>query len=223
MNNSKNPKSLPQWIELGKIITLLVPLLYIAGWSYAYHYFDRFHLGLLGLDIPKEYLFVYSFMVIKWQYYIFVLILTGLAIGYFLIKLAVKKYLKRHPSSDTLEAKIQSIMLATLAIAVLMMFWVFYLLGNRASQQNYDYEKTNDFPSYPRVKVWVKTEEKQPKDAKASEWEKGCYRLLLKNKENLYLFYPGNQKDKISTDIIPAGRVETVRMVPVYETTKECN
>ena len=63
-----------KWIEAlfasGAVVFLAVAWAYTAGWSYAYTYFDRFNLGLLGMEIPRDHLLVYGFQVIwnlKWQ------------------------------------------------------------------------------------------------------------------------------------------------------------
>ncbi len=52
----------PSFLETGTIMALLVPLFYTAGWSYAYHYFERFNLGLMGLEIPREFFSFTVFM-----------------------------------------------------------------------------------------------------------------------------------------------------------------
>src|ERR1700730_11092712 len=58
--------------SLGDIVGLLAFLvglisawLYAAGWTYAYHYFDRFGIPLLMVDIPKENYFVYGGIVVR--------------------------------------------------------------------------------------------------------------------------------------------------------------
>ncbi|MCW5198778.1 hypothetical protein VU06_03425, partial [Desulfobulbus sp. F3] len=65
---SSNDTSFP-WaslIETGVITTgVATALLYITGWSYAYHYFQCFHLGLIGLEIEREYFLLYGFWVCK--------------------------------------------------------------------------------------------------------------------------------------------------------------
>ncbi|MCP4397599.1 MAG: hypothetical protein GY801_09910, partial [bacterium] len=77
-NGKENPlEILPSWFETGVMTALLIPLLYTAGWSYAYHYFERFSLGLMGLEIPKESFFVYSFQVIRDQGRLFLLTLLA--------------------------------------------------------------------------------------------------------------------------------------------------
>ena len=69
-NQNKNGGVSLGFFDIGTITTILIPLLYTAGWSFAYHYFQHFHLGMNGLTIPKETLFLYSFWVIKDQWLI---------------------------------------------------------------------------------------------------------------------------------------------------------
>lgn len=40
--------------------TLLVALLYTAGWLYALQFFFRFHLGLMTLGLPREAFLLYG-------------------------------------------------------------------------------------------------------------------------------------------------------------------
>src|SRR4051794_27736449 len=39
---------------------LITGWLYVAGWTYAYHYFDRFRIPLLLVDLPREHLLIYG-------------------------------------------------------------------------------------------------------------------------------------------------------------------
>lgn len=219
MSKEKSSRSLPGWIELGTILTLLVPLLYTAGWSYACHYFERFHLGLLGLNIPREYFFLYSFWVIREEFLsflslLFILLAVSLVWGYY-----------RHKAPGMI-AKVRggglfAIRVIAIPIFILILFLIFYALGGKAAQSAYKEEKMNSFPSYPRVRVWVKPGVGDSSAAMAKEWEKGCYRLLMRNNGDLYLFYPGGSKDKLPIDIIPARDVESVRILPQYHGCKE--
>ncbi len=233
MENNKSSKN--QWIELGTIMTILVPMFYTAGWSYAYHYFDLFNLGLLGLDIPKEYLFLYSFWVVKSQIGKFVMALAGLGCGYWMVRCFPEKLqssatllrLMGMISANWNLARIfRASAIVLVPLAVLMMFWLFYSFGDMAAQKEYQKQVKKDFYSYPRVRVWIKTgkekeKENQISEAMVKEWQKGCYRLLLRNKDNLYLFYPGQENDKTPTDIIPVGKIEGVRVLPFYHSCKE--
>ncbi|MCP4349218.1 MAG: hypothetical protein GY795_27375 [Desulfobacterales bacterium] len=236
-NNNKSSKN--QWIELGTIMTVLVPMFYTAGWSYAYHYFDLFNLGLMGLNIPKEYLFLYSFWVVKSQIAKFVLALASIGGGYWMVKYYLPEKLQSSAALMRLMGKIfgnrdlahifQASAIVLAPVVVLLMFWLFYSLGDIAAQKDYQKQAEKDFYSYPRVRVWVKTGEKkgekekenQISEAMVKEWQKGCYRLLLRNKDNLYLFYPGQKNDKTPTDIIPVSKIEGVRVLPFYHSCKE--
>ena len=219
MSKEKSSTSLPRWIELGTILTLLVPLLYTAGWSYACHYFERFHLGLLGLNIPREYFFLYSFWVIREEFLSFLVLLFILfAVSW------VWGYL-RHKAPGMIArgggGGLFAIRVIAVPIFILILFLIFYALGGKAAQSAYKEEKMNGFPSYPRVRVWVKPGVGDSSAAMAKEWKKGCYRLLVRNNGDLYLFYPGGSKDKLPIDIIPARDVESVRILPQYHGCRE--
>src|SRR5262249_360961 len=41
------------------------PWLSATGWAYAYHYFDRFGVPLMMVDIPREYYFIYGATVVQ--------------------------------------------------------------------------------------------------------------------------------------------------------------
>jgi hypothetical protein len=75
-----------------------------------------------------------------------------------------------------------------------------------------------DFPSYPRVKVWLKGEQND----RTEEWAFGCYRLLLRNKNQLYIFPADGFSQKIPTEVIPNSRVDALRVLPQHESSAEC-
>jgi hypothetical protein len=66
------------------VIGLISAWLYVAGWTYAYHYFDRFGIPLLMVDIPKEHYFVYGGIVVRqfpiWEFVIVVITLAAIAL-----------------------------------------------------------------------------------------------------------------------------------------------
>lgn len=211
-----------QQIELGVIISLLIPMFYTAGWSYAYHYFDCFGLGLMGLDIPKEYLFVYSFWAVKANPVKFAGVLILAAALYAGTKHVFGDFMRRYTGSSIKTRLIYACPVILIPGIIFMMFWLFYSFGEWAAEKSYQEQAEKDFISYPSVNLWLKTGEEDKAENKSRipegavrEWEKGGYRLLLRNKENLYLFYPSTGKDeKIATNIIPAGKIEAVRVMP---------
>lgn len=211
-------------LDVGAVITSLAALLYIAGWSFAYHYFGRFHLGLIGLDIPKEYLFLYSFWVIRDQIILSAVCIVTVFILYTLYKhgfhwknsgnlIGKAKPSKDADSGHGLRQTAGVILLAFLILAV---FWIFYSLGDRAAGSLYDTQVAEDFPSYPRVRVWVTDDARNEAGTIADRWGDGCFRLLLRNKENLYIFESAGIRDKVPTEIIPTRLVRLVRILPQY-------
>ena len=221
MSQDNNAKAAIGLIDLGTITTVLIPLLYTAGWSFAYHYFEHFHLGMQGLNIQKEFLFLYSFWVIKDQLFLSIVSILALVLVYVGIRLffgiatreekRIKQYL------------FQSTGLIMVPAVVLGIFILFYQLGDNTADVLYEKQAKGDFPSYPRVKVYLN--EKATKEAGpiANEWSKGCYRLLLRNKEHLYIYFSGGYTEKIATEVIPQDQVRLVRILPVYKSSEKCD
>ncbi len=237
MSKEEPTKDNSSLFDVGTIMILLVPLLYTAGWSYAYHYFDHFHLGLLGLDIPREYFFLYSFWTIRDQLLLSLVALLALVVVYYLVRFfhrrvkpGVKKHGKRKeaPQPGNKHEFLQAISLLLAPVLILSLFMLFYYMGDRAAKSAFEIQAQEAYPSYPRVRVWLadgeQTSDEPGKDEVrdiSREWEKGCYRLLLRNRDNVYLFYPGGPGDKIPTEIIPTGNVRFVRVLPHYRSCKE--
>lgn len=216
-------------IDVSTVITLLAALLYTAGWSFAYHYYDKFHLGLIGLDIPKEYFFVYSFWVIRDQPFLALSSLLVTLLLYFLVKLCfhrAKKAMKTRSSEQGRIWEYELFLAIGLLLVPLMIFFLFsgfYYLGKSGASLLYEKQALHDFESYPRVKVFLTKDISE--QGKVKEWEKGCYKLLLRNKEHLYLFIPetyksDNHRNISPTDIIRQSDVKAVRALPLYN---KCN
>lgn len=205
----------PPWMEAGTVTALLVPLCYTAGWSYAYHYFRRFNLGLMGLDIPREYFFVYSFHAIRDRIWVFLLVLSAFA-ALMVFGRALAELLVRKIRDESAARMIRFIPAFVLPVAVFCLFAVFYHMGETAAANVFDRQARNDFDGYLRVRIWARPPEKADlRDKMAREWQKGCYRLLMRNKSQVFLFQAQKSGGKIPTDIIPAGRVELIRVMPV--------
>jgi hypothetical protein len=60
-NQTVDQKNVP---ELASMLIIVFALLYTAGWSFAYHYFGHFNVGLSALELPKEDYFIFSYCVI---------------------------------------------------------------------------------------------------------------------------------------------------------------
>lgn len=219
MANQKDYFSWAGLIDIGAITGLLAALLYTAGWFYAYHYFNPFHLGLSVTIIQREYLFLYGFQVFKAHPYCILFFLIGCAALYFLIRFLHKQ--AKAGAADKLEkrlVRLRAIGLFGGPFCLLLLFICCSRLGAATGKIVYEQEKAGDFSSYPRIKIW---KEGEP-DAKAKEWAKGCYQLLLRDKDNLYIFLAEGSTDWMSTDIVPTRKVESVRVMPFARNIRGC-
>ncbi|CAK8718429.1 hypothetical protein GMJAKD_07660 [Candidatus Electrothrix aarhusensis] len=210
---SNNDTSFP-WaglLDISAIIGISLALLYTAGWSYAYHYFQCFHLGLIGLGIEREYLLLYGFQVCKAHWCLVPLCLLA-AFG---LPLLFQRCWQQRPE---LRSRLRAVAQIGGPIGLLFLFIVFYQLGAWTGHDIFASEQRGDFPDYPRVQVWLKDKQ----DKRGEAWAKGCYRLLLRGKEQLYLFRPDGVSERLPTEIVPNSEVGAVRLLPLYQTTADC-
>ena len=221
MSQENDAKAAIGLIDLGTITTVLIPLLYTAGWSFAYHYFEHFHLGMQGLNIQKEFLFLYSFWVIKDQWFLSIVAILVMVLVYIGIRLCFR--LATSEKNKMKQHLFQFVGLIMVPAVILGLFTLFYHLGDRTADSLYKKQMKGDFPSYPRVKVYLNEKAEKEAGAITNEWSNGCYRLLLRNKENLYIFFSGGYTEKIATEVIPQGKVRLVRILPLYQTSDKCN
>lgn len=224
MSDQATPRRLfPPWVEAGTVTALLVPLFYTAGWSYAYHYFERFNLGLMGLDITKEYFFLYSFWTVKDRFWLFVPALVGYLALYVLAK-AGMRHLEAWARGPRLKTVIRTLPALLVPLMIFSLFGLFYMFGAQAAANHFDWQQNHDFKSYQRVKVWAKAPETSTfGNAVKAEWSKGCFRLLMSTKDHVYLFYtayPVDPEDKIPTDIIPFDKIEMLRILTENESCR---
>jgi len=189
----------------------------------------------MGLNIPKEYLFLYSFQVVKDQFCLTICALLLTVLVYFAVRFCFQQAkIERDPpeQEETEETRshwlknpnvFQALGLLLAPVFILVLFCGFYYLGERTAASLYQKQVQSDFSSYPRAKVWLTEKASKEAGAIAQEWSKGCYRLLLRNKDHLYIFYAGGYDEKISVEIIPQSKVSSVRILPIYASSKECD
>ena len=175
-----------------------IPCLYVSGWSYAYHYFGKFHIGLLALEIPREYYFVYSFWVLRSQ----VLWVAVLMIAAVLVSFRVR--LVQMPLAGWVGT-----------LAVVLLLWLSYQGGAATAMQDYQQDQSKDFPAHPRIRVWVDGAEgataiSEPREAMTD----GCHRLLLQNESRAFVFRPRRDAPgaELSVKVIPMSDVAELRI-----------
>jgi len=206
-------------IDIGAVTGFAAALLYTAGWSYAYHYFAQFQIGLLGIAIQREYFFLYGFWVLKAHPFCVLLCLGGCAGLYFLLRFFWQRA-QAGPAEQT-EKRLFRLRVAAFvggSFCLLLLFIWFSWFGAATGRAVFEREQAGNFADYPRVKVWLTGKQNE----RAEAWAGGCYQLLLRDKNNLYLFLAQGVKNRMPTEIIPSGRVAAVRVIPWYESSDEC-
>ena len=228
MLSKNNPFPLSGFLDAGAITGIVVALLYTVGWSYAYHYFSLFHLGLPELGITKDNLFIYSLWVLTDSIPALLACLGTIGL-YFLLRFIWRKKAiieLAEPSQGEGDEPVQVVRhpiwlwVVTLIgspFSLFLLFFFCYHLGSQKGLKDFTQQQKMDFPSYPRVKVWLKGEQND----RTEEWAFGCYRLLLRNKNQLYIF-PADGMSQIATEVIPNSRVNALRVLPYNQSSEEC-
>ncbi len=197
-------------LDIGAITGLSAALIYTAGWSYAYHYFQCFHLGLIGLEIEREYFFLYGF----WSCMARPCSVLLCILAAFGLPLLLQWFWQQRPE---LRSRLRPVAQIGGPAGLLLLFVASYQLGAWAGKDTFAREQREDFPSYARVQIFLEQQHERGKDL-----AKGCYRLLLRGKEQLYLFRADGVTKRIPTEIVPGGKAVAVRLLPSYQTPNEC-
>ncbi|HCK82873.1 MAG TPA: hypothetical protein PK880_02340 [Candidatus Competibacter sp.] len=201
----------PLLLDLATVTALLTALGYFTGWTYAYHYFGHFKLGLLTLEIPTEYFFVYGFWVFKTWWW--------LVIPYGLGIVLLAFYESRlSPRLDRLKTERPRLLKQLQILGVLLAFLLAWWLAAVSAGWYYQAQQDNGFLAYPHVRVWPN--EPLPEDATLKELygelPGGVYRLLLENKETLFLFKlpPDGKPARLPVIKLPLKEVKLLRVLP---------
>jgi hypothetical protein len=183
---------------------LISAWLYLAGWTYAYHYFDRFGIPLLMVDIPKENYFVYGGIVVQ-QFPSWELVIGVVGIA----AIALWRWLRLDAGRFKLPLGV---------LAIFAAFWIGHQAAVVTAHNQYARQRESDYSAFPRVQVW-------PKDSATSsnhspqaspDLTTGCYRLLLHNQDRLFLLRPfkGVPVADLPVLISPWDQIQFVRVLP---------
>ncbi len=187
--------------------------LFTAGWSYAYHYFNCFHIGLLSIGIPYHHFFLYGFWVIRNN----MLCLFLLSAVYIFVAFIVSVWLK-HLKPIWLQGAVAVIFVMILITST---FMVANYFAKRTANSIYLNEKNNDYASYPRIKVWLQStgSENADKNKFNQALQSGSYRLLIQDSTNLFLFqsFKDNKAAKLSTVVTPLRKINYIKLLPQYK------
>lgn len=201
----------PLLLDLATVMALITALVYFTGWTYAYHYFGHFKLGPLTLEIPTEYFFVYGFWVFKTWWWLVIPYAFGIVLLAF--------YEPRlSPRLDRIKTERPRLLKQLQILGVLLAFLAAWWLAAVSAGWYYQEQQNNGFSAYPRVRVWPNPP--LPEDATVKELygelPNGVYRLLLENKETLFLFKlpPDGKPARLPVIELPLKEVQLLRILP---------
>jgi len=196
--------------ELASFLIIVFALLYTSGWSFAYHYFGHFNVGLSALELPKEDYFIYSYWVIadhKGK-----LFLGGISFlcGMWGLSCLIRKWVKQSSTRFYL-------FLMILPIVILSLFAVSYRLGTSTADLRFQAQKAALYPAYPCIEIF-QTDGATPKKLTQS-LKSGCYRQLIQNKDKVFVFKPikSAPQAEVSTFVIPVSQVHAMRLLPMQK------
>jgi hypothetical protein len=185
-------------LDVTVLITLVTALIYAAGWSYAYHWYDRFDLGLIGLGIPFEYHIMYGFWVLEMFWWL-VLILAGLV-----------------AATITWWGRLGRSVKRAAPLWVPVAFVLIYLLAGAAARADYGLHRDGGFVHYPWVRVWLgplADTDPEPLKKLHQDLAEARYRLLLQTGTSLYLIKPQSSGESPIIQL-PQSQVRALRRIP---------
>lgn len=168
------------FLDITGWIILVAALLYTAGWTYAYDYFANFRVGVLALEIPLEYFFIYGLWVFQQSW----LWVVGIGLPVWLMAAWNWRWSQRSRSWWQVVAQL-------LAVVLLVgLFGGSALLGRIQAEAYFAVQRKTDYADFSRVKVQLKAAPQGLFGTQSKEkgLANGCYRLLLQNRDKIFLF-----------------------------------
>jgi hypothetical protein len=192
--------------NLLSLATLLIGLaaawLYVAGRTYAYHYYGAYHLGLIGLGIPQQDYLVFGAWVIR-PYPI-------TAIIWFVVVVLVAWGIRKKLGAGW--------MLAWLVAAVVVAFQLAFSAAPAVARRHVEDDRRDDYQAQPMVSLMVDPAwaiEAAGHDHIAA-FESGCYRLLVVGDQRLVLLRPFRDAPEVelATTVLRWESVRSLNLLP---------
>jgi hypothetical protein len=211
-----NDKTCAEGSSLGDMLTaaglfvgLLTAWLYMAGWNYAYSYFDHFRIPLLMIDLPFEHYLMYGgSLVTKFPIRSICIIVLICAVG--LLAYRWSQALGR--VGLTLAAVVLCLLLIGLAR------WG----GDAAARDDIRNLEKTDFAAFPRVHFVFDSKSDVQQKAIGDVATADCGRLVASSRERLFIVRTVKDAPTVSlsTIVISAKRAEMFVIMADYSS---CN
>ncbi len=207
--NSPSDKRILELISSAlSTVALIAALLYLAGWSFAYQFFTLFHVGLLELALPREYLFVYGGWVMQDR---FPILLLALLAPYVILYLGLQFNQRWNPDAPASNRR-ALLFLGLTPFVILWAFLVTYWLGADVALQRFEEHRQARFASLFSTEIILKA---SVQNTYADQLARGCYKRVIQNDEHIYLLYAlDTTVDAVALLVLPVEDIQYMRILP---------
>lgn len=192
------------------VSALVIGLVFFVGWAYAYHYFAHFDVGLMALQLPAVTFLGFAFWAFQAAWWLLIPYALGalaLAIYEPRLRIALRRVRAERPWS----------LLQLGAVVALAAFLLAWWIAGLGATRFFERQQADRFRDLPRVSVWpVAMPEDEALRALYAELPTGVYRVLLEDRERLFLIEPppDGQPARVAVIELPWREVRSVRVSP---------
>lgn len=202
---SREPLPLADLIAwLGLLVGIISGWLYLAGWTYAYAYFDRFNLSLGLVESSGQELLVYGFLAL------FGLLWVLPASAGIVLALASCIFLRQRLP--------YWVVMGSTGLLTLAAFYMAHVAGESVGLATFAAQRTTDYPAYPRVAIGlaasIDSDSLLPKLARND-----CARLLVARPRHIVLIRPKLSAPALPLQaiVVPTSSIEWLRITDIYK------
>ena len=218
--------------------TIIAALLYYFGWIYTYHYFDNFSVSLSQISISTNECFINGFGVIKYNNFYFFLIIAVFIVIINFSLFFLKKFREKFSfnnevisssitdknkclSSESGQLPSKNTFIGPIIIAFIMLS-IFIIIGHKLSiktaNAHFDEQLYSGFSSYYRISIYFSPIVLKEQNV-LRKFSKGCYKLLLQSKNNLFVFLSRQNNSnvkKVIIHVIPLKSIDYYSIIPLH-------
>jgi hypothetical protein len=192
--------------SVGAALGLIAAWLYVAGWTYAYAYFDRFRIPLLLVDIPFQHMLVFGGLVFLKNLWLSAPIATLVIFGLW----SLSRWFRQLG---------RFIVNTAIVVGIIGGFALAHAGGILTANDDFQAERSSDYEAYPRLRLILKKDMAEtPSEALGDAATTDCDRLLAATKDRLFLVRPSRNAPgaDIDTYVISAEQVLAMRITGNY-------
>lgn len=196
--------------SVGAALGLIAAWLYVAGWTYAYAYFDRFRIPLLLVDIPFQHMLIYGGLVLLKHLWSSVLTAALVIIGLW--------------SLSRWSRQLGRFLVNTaIVVGIAGGFVLAHAGGIRTANDDFQAERGSDYEAYPRLRLMLKKDMAEtPLEALGDAATTDCTRLVAATKDRVFLIRPSRDAPgaDVDTYVISSEQVLAMRITGNYVSCK---